>query len=159
MKRLGDEVGKYVDEKLFQKKAPTPKPHGDIIMKELTKDQEKNADFEARLSRLIARAGKKIYMYNIIYRMFRSPEYYDRYEDIPIQLDTPTTTPRAGLAQRKNGYQFTMNDRFSYFDWFNAYFEVEFKVVQDAANRIAMIIDAASLIADVQVKQNGKVKR
>ena len=46
-------------EKLLQKKAPTPKPHGDIIMKELTKDQEKNADFEARLSRLIAGAGKK----------------------------------------------------------------------------------------------------
>ena len=27
---------------------------------ELTKDQEKNADFEARLSRLITGAGKKI---------------------------------------------------------------------------------------------------
>ena len=47
MKRLGDEARKYTGEKLFQKKAPTPKPHGDIIMKELTKDQEKNADFEA----------------------------------------------------------------------------------------------------------------
>ena len=62
MKRLGDEAWKYAGEKLFQKKAPTPKPHGDIIMKELTKDQEKNADFEERLSRLIAGAGK----YNII---------------------------------------------------------------------------------------------
>ena len=51
--------GKYAGEKLFQKKAPTPKPHGDLIMKKLTKDQEKNADFEARLSRLIAGAGKK----------------------------------------------------------------------------------------------------
>ena len=51
MKRLGDEAGQYVGEKLFQKKAPTPKPHGDIIMKELTKYQEKNANFEARLSR------------------------------------------------------------------------------------------------------------
>ena len=59
MKRLGDEAGKYAGGKLFQKKAPTPKPHGDIIMKEFTKDQEKNADFEARLSRLIAGAGKK----------------------------------------------------------------------------------------------------
>ena len=64
-KRLGDEVGKYAGEKLFQKKAPTPKPHGDIIIKELTKDQEKNADFEARLSRLIAGAGKK-YIQNVI---------------------------------------------------------------------------------------------
>ena len=94
--------------------------------------------------------------------MFRSPEYYDRYEDIPIQLDTPITTPGAGVAQRKNGYKFTINDRSSYFDWFNAYFEVEFKVVQDAnaeylaATRIAMINAATSLIADMQVKQNGK---
>ena len=54
------EAGKYAGEKLFQKKAPTPKPNGDIIMKELTKDREKNADFEARLSRLIAGAGNII---------------------------------------------------------------------------------------------------
>ena len=86
----------------------------------------------------------------------------DRYEYIPIQLDTSIMTPRTGVAQRKNGYQFTINDRSSYFDWFNAYFEEDYKVVQDAnaeylaATRIAMIKDAASLIADMQVKQNGK---
>ena len=75
MKRLGDETGKYAGKNIFQKKAPTSKPHGDIMIKELPKDQEKNADFEARLSRLIAGAGGK----NIIYRMFSSPEYCDRY--------------------------------------------------------------------------------
>ena len=97
----------------------------------------------------------------MIYRMFRSPEYCDRYEYILIPLDTPITTPWAGVAQRKNGYQFTINDRSSYFDWFNAYIEVDFKVVQEAnadylaAVRIAMINDAALLIADMQVKQNG----
>ena len=53
--------------------------------------------------------------------MFRSPEYCDRYEYIPIQLDTPITTPE-----------------------------------YLAATRIAMINDAASLIADMQVKQNSK---
>ena len=94
--------------------------------------------------------------------MFRSPEYCDRYEYISIQLDTPITAPGANVAQRKNAYQFTINDRSSYFDWFNAYFEVDFKVVQEAnaeylaATRIVMISDAASLIADLQVKQNGK---
>ena len=94
--------------------------------------------------------------------MFRSPKYCDCYEYIPIQLDTPITTPGAGVAQQKNGYQFTINDRSSYFDWFSAYFEVDFKVVQEsnanylATVRIAMINDAASLIADMQVKQNGK---
>ena len=59
MKGLGEKAGKYAGEKLFQKKAPIPNPHGDIIMKELTKDQEKNADFEARISRFIAGTGKK----------------------------------------------------------------------------------------------------
>ena len=94
--------------------------------------------------------------------MFRSPKYCDCYEYIPIQLDTPITTPWAGVAQRKNGYQFTTNERSSYFDLFNANFEVNFKVVQEenadylAAIRIAMIKDAASLIADMQVEQNGK---
>ena len=94
--------------------------------------------------------------------MFRSPEYCDRYEYIPIQLETPITTLWAGVAQRQNGFQFKISDRFSYFDWYNAYFEVDFKVVQDenaeylAATPIAMINDAASLIADMQVKQNGK---
>ena len=94
--------------------------------------------------------------------MFRSPEYCDRYEYLPIQLDRPITTSWAGVAQRKNGYQFTINGRSSYFDWFNAYFEVDLKVVQEAnadylaAVRIAMVNDAASLLADMQVKQNGK---
>ena len=94
--------------------------------------------------------------------MFGSPKYCDRFEYIPSQLDIPITTPGAGVTQRKNGYQFTINDRSSYFDWFNAYFEVDFKVVQEAnadylaAVRIAMINDAASLTADMQVKQNGK---
>ena len=94
--------------------------------------------------------------------MFRPPEYCDRYEYIPIQLDTAVTIPGAIVAQRKNGYQFTINDRSSYFDWYNAYFEVDFRVVQEAnagylaAVRIAVINDAASLIADLQVKQNGK---
>ena len=95
--------------------------------------------------------------------MFRSPKYCDRYEYIPVQLDTPITTPWAGVAKRKNDYQFTINDRSSYFDWFSAYFEVDFKVVQEAnadylaAVRIAMINDAASLITEIQVKQNGKI--
>ena len=57
--------------------------------------------------------------------MFGSPKYCDRFEYIPIQLDIPITTRGAGVTQRKNGYQFTINDRSSYFDWFNAYFEVD----------------------------------
>ena len=68
----------------------------------------------------------------------------------------------ANVAQRKNGYQFTINERSSYFDWFNAYFEVDFRVVQEANAeyladvRIAIINDAASLTTDLQDKQNCK---
>ena len=60
LKRLGNGAGKYAGEKLFQKKAPTPKHECDIIMKQLAKDQEKNADFETRLYRLIVGAWTKI---------------------------------------------------------------------------------------------------
>ena len=55
-----------------------------------------------------------------------------------------------------------ITNRSSYFVLFSAYFEVVFKVVQDAnaeylaAPRIAIINDADSLIADMHVKQNGK---
>ena len=41
MKGLGDEAGKHAGQKLFEKKAPTPKPHGDIIMKELRQTRER----------------------------------------------------------------------------------------------------------------------
>ena len=51
--------------------------------------------------------------------MFRSPEYCDHYEYIPVQLDTPITTLGAGVAERKNGYPFIINDRSSYFEWIN----------------------------------------
>ena len=37
-----------------------------------------------------------------------------------------------GKHQEKNGYKFTVNDR-SFFDWYNAYFEVEFQL-QKLAN-------------------------
>ena len=71
------------------------------------------------------------------------------------------TTPLEHWSRRKP----TVEPRWarsSSFDWFNAYFEVDLKLVQDAnaeylaTSRIAMINDAASLIADVQVKQTGK---
>ena len=95
--------------------------------------------------------------------MFRSPEYCERYEDTPIYLDTPITFPGDGARQKKTDYNFTINDRASFFDWFNGYFEVAFQVnkLADGGNygdgdKIAMINDAASLISDIRIQQNGK---
>ena len=42
--------------------------------------------------------------------MFRSDKYCNRYETIPINLDTPIALPGNGVKQTKSGYQFTIND-------------------------------------------------
>ena len=62
--------------------------------------------------------------------MFRSNQYCSRYEETPIQLDTPLISPGNGARQNKSGYQFTINDWSSYFAWFNGFFEVKFLVSQ-----------------------------
>ena len=96
--------------------------------------------------------------------MFRSNKYCERYEMTPIQLDTALISALGNtIKQQKNGYNFTINDRSSYFDWFNGYFEVSFKVNKLAdgtayvdADQIALINNAASIINQILVKQNGK---
>ena len=45
-------------------------------------------------------------------------------------LDTPIIIPGNNVNQNKSGYRFTVNDRSSYFDWFNGFFEVKFSVNQ-----------------------------
>ena len=96
--------------------------------------------------------------------MFRSTKYCYRLEYISIQLSTHVTELGGNANQRKDGYTFLTNDRSSFFDWYNAYLDITFKVNKLAdgtgyANddAIAMINDTASLISDLWVKQNGKV--
>ena len=56
--------------------------------------------------------------------MFRSNQYCSRYEETPIQLDTHIIIiPGDRVNQNKSGYQYTVNDRSSYFDWFNGFFK------------------------------------
>ena len=71
------------------------------------------------------------------------------------------------VQDKKSGYQFTINDRSSYFDWFNGFFEVKFSVNQlDDGNGYAgqnpatiatMINGSTALINNLNIKQNGKV--
>ena len=81
--------------------------------------------------------------------MFRSSNYCSRYEETPIQLDTPIIIPGNNARQNKNGYQFTINDRSSHFDWFNAFFKVKFSVKQLDSNDgyTATGADAAAITA------------
>ena len=63
---------------------------------------------------------------------FRSSEYLQRNELVIFQLDDVIRMPANGQHQVKNGYIFTINDRSSFYDWYNAYFEIQFQVQKTA---------------------------
>ena len=59
---------------------------------------------------------------------FRTSEFLQRNELVRFQLDDVIGAPENNQPQDKNGYKFTINDRSSFYDWYNAYFEVQFQV-------------------------------
>ena len=85
---------------------------------------------------------------------FRSSDFLQRYELTRFQLDDVIRAPAPTQHQTKGGYKFTINDRSSFYDWYNAYFEIRFRLNKIAdgtayadANRIAIINRAHSLIS------------
>ena len=95
---------------------------------------------------------------------FRTSDYLQRYELIRFQLDNTIIKPANGQHQQKNGYKFTINDRSSFYDWYNAYFEVQFQLQKIAdgaryvvADRIAVINGSHSLINHITIKSAGKI--
>ena len=95
---------------------------------------------------------------------FRSSKYLQRNELIRYQLDDVLRIPGPGQHQQKNGYKFTINDRSSFYDWYNAYFEVNFRLQKTGnengfadADRIAVINGAHSLINHLMIKSAGKI--
>ena len=59
--------------------------------------------------------------------MFKSQPYLENNKYVQINLDTPLTFPANNQYQTKTGYKFTLKDRDNYYDWYNAYFHVDFK--------------------------------
>jgi len=53
-----------------------------------------------------------------------------------VNLDTPLTYPGNNQTQNKSGYKFTVRDQDNFYDWYNAYFHVDFKfeAVANGAN-------------------------
>ena len=95
---------------------------------------------------------------------FRTSEYLQRYELVRYQLDNVIRIPPNGQNQQKTGYKFTINDRSSYYDWYNAYFEVQFQLQKLAdgacyvvADRVAVINGAHSIINHIMIKSAGKI--
>ena len=97
---------------------------------------------------------------------FRTSEYLQRSELVRYQLDDVIRLPGNGQHQQKTGYKFTINDRSSYYDWYNAYFEVQFKLQKlaagaayatAAADQISIINGSHSLINHIMIKSAGNI--
>ena len=95
---------------------------------------------------------------------FRSSKYLQRNELVRYQLDDVIRLPGNAQHQTKNGYKFTINDRSSFYDWYNAYFEVQFQLQTLAAgqsyadaSRITVINNSHSLIKHLMIKSAGKI--
>ena len=94
---------------------------------------------------------------------FRSSEYLQRSELVRFQLDDVIRSPAPNQHQTKNGYKFTINDRSTLYDWYNAFFEIQFQVQKTAdgattgADRVTVINGAHSLIAHLMIKSAGKI--
>ena len=95
---------------------------------------------------------------------FRTSEFLQRNELVRFQLDDVIRAPANNQHQVKNGYKFTINDRSSFYDWYNAYFEVQFQVQKladgtgyDNADRVTVINGSHSLIRHMMIKSAGKI--
>ena len=83
---------------------------------------------------------------------------------VRYQLENVIRIPDAGQHQQKSEYKFTINDRSSFYDWYNAYFEVQFQLqlLADGAGipgdaRSTVINGAHSLINHLMINSAGKI--
>ena len=95
--------------------------------------------------------------------MFRSQPYLENTTYVQINLDTPITLPGNTQYQTKTGYKFTVRDGDNFYDWYNAYFRVDFKFEAvanganiDADTESAPINGSFSLIKSLKLSSAGK---
>ena len=95
---------------------------------------------------------------------FRGSKYQHKNEYISYELDTPITMPANNANQRKTGYRFVCDNtgRLQPNDYYNAYFDVTFKVNKKAdgsayaaGDKIAMINGAHSIIRRINATIEG----
>jgi hypothetical protein len=97
---------------------------------------------------------------------FRSSEYVERYEYVPIYLTTPLATNLGNnQQQRRTGLEFQVNDLSTPIDWYNSYVEISFIVNQlvngnnytrSPPNAISPCCGTQSFIKNLSVKANGR---
>jgi len=95
--------------------------------------------------------------------MFRVQPYVENTKYIKFNLETSIKLPGNNESQEKDRYRFNITDRNNFYDWYNAYFRVDFKfeAKADGANiatdtASAPINGSFSLIRTLEVK-SGKI--
>ena len=95
--------------------------------------------------------------------MFRGERHLEKTEYVQVNLNKALTIPGNGQRQTKTNHKFTFTDRDNWFDWYNAYFRVDFtfEATADGAAvagdaRSAPINGSFSLINKLVVKSSGK---
>lgn len=97
---------------------------------------------------------------------FRSSEYVERNEYVPIYLTSPlVTTLGNDQQQRRTGLEFQINDLSTPIDWYNSYVEITFIVnklangnnyTDTSPNAIAPCCGVQSFVKNLSVKANGR---
>ena len=95
--------------------------------------------------------------------MFRNPELLEKTNMMRFDLTTPLTFPGANASQQKVGWKIVCNDRNNWFDWYNAYFRVNY-TLEAKANGAGLAAETTSstlngsfsLINKLVVKSAGK---
>ena len=95
--------------------------------------------------------------------MFRIQPYLENEKYVKINLTTPILLSANSNSQEKEGYVFKLMDRDNFYDWYNAYFRVDFKFEAtanggnvDADTESAPINGSFSLIKSLRVNTSGK---
>ena len=94
---------------------------------------------------------------------FRSPENVQRNELVRFHLESVIIAPDNTREQKKNGYKFTVENRGNFFDWYNAFFEIQFKMdlkanCGDNADQLSTVINGSdSFIKHLVIKSSGKI--
>ena len=95
--------------------------------------------------------------------MFRIQPYLESEKYVKFNLTSPILLSANGDTQEKEGYTFKLMDRDNFYDWYNAYFRVDFKfeatanggnVVADTES--APINGSFSLIKSLTINSSGK---
>jgi len=95
---------------------------------------------------------------------FRASEKLETYQMMRFPPVDNISIPENNDSQRKKRYIFTINDRSTFFDYFNGYFEVTKKLQKKAdgsgyaaADRISIINGSHSIIEHMVIKSAGKI--